>query len=85
MRTPPPEPQHAALPPTYQRGYLPVGGHEEPAWMREDAAAVLDPMAMAGASALPPTAGSSVHGETTPLRGTKGDVDVLWMVCEREG
>jgi hypothetical protein len=60
MRTPPPEhPQQAAgaLPPTYQRAsYQQAGYGDEPAWMREEAG-------------LAPTAGSSVHGETTPLRG----------------
>lgn len=70
MRTPPPEPQ--VLPPTYQRGYQHVG-HPEPAWMQEEQQQLqqghgYDPM-MAPAAALPPTAGSSVHGETTPLRG----------------
>lgn len=69
MRTPPPEPQ--VLPPTYQRGYQHVG-HPEPAWMQEEQQLQqghgYDPM-MAPAAALPPTTGSSVHGETTPLRG----------------
>lgn len=68
MRTPPPEPQ--ALPPTYQRGYQHVG-HPEPAWLEDQQQQGLqgyDPMMMA-AAAQPPTAGSSVLGETTPLRG----------------
>lgn len=68
MRTPPPE-SHG-VPPTYQRAGYHGGGHDEPAWMREDAQLHMPPgVGGAVGGSLPPTAGSSLLGETTPLRG----------------